>query len=141
MMDGIRGRMLKMIAAVIGILGGALLLISMLGGCSLPKRVDIDPQIAALMNNAKEQTLALASIRSTVGANSGDNWTTRLVVVGATLFGAAWILIDRRTWHKKRKDAEWLHGKTVTVKEVDGMIVGAAKALAEMDQRNAADSK
>lgn len=37
----------------------------------------------------------------TIGANSGDNVTTRLERVGVVLLGALWIVIDRRRFHRK----------------------------------------
>jgi hypothetical protein len=51
------------------------------------------------------------TVNNQVGANSGDNWTTRLFVivvggavllVGATMVaGFVWVIVDRRRYHKK----------------------------------------
>ncbi len=111
-------RQLVPLLVVGAIFAAALFALAVMSGCATAERVEINPQIAAIALQVEEQSNAIAKIETTIqttitssiGANSGDNWTTRAVVVGATLSAVAWILVDRRRWHAKRKRLEKENG-------------------------------
>lgn len=73
-------------------------------GCLGPN-TEISPDVAALMLKVEEQNNTLASIESTVGANSDVSVFVIVAgVIGAIL--AAGSIVDRRYYHSARKRRE-----------------------------------
>lgn len=58
-------------------------------------------RLTLLAEGVEQLSVVTNKTNETVGANSGDNVTTRLERVGVVLLGATWIVVDRRRYHKK----------------------------------------